>query len=184
MKKAILWMTILLAGCSSPDNDPIKPEQESVLKEEGNNVQNEPKKLEFSEVSELEPVEKIDIHNDDVIVKSAGVKVKKITDSVDTVGEPKKNYKLSDSALGTQIELSRSQIVLGWYAVNEDESSKLKSLESIRVAQRLARSMLGIEGGKLVDQITQKGKIEPQIIDGYEVTGSCVYAPCILRISR
>ena len=185
MKKIVLLMGVLLVGCSSPDSDPIKQEQESVLKEEGNNVQNEPTKLEFSEVSELEPVEKIGIRNDEEIVKSAGVPAKKIIDSVDTVGEPKKIYQFADSVFGTQIELSRSQILLAWIAVNEDESSRTQSLESIAIAQHLARAMLGIEGGKLVDETTTNGKIEPQAVDSYQITmGTCISGLCSLKIQR
>lgn len=178
MKKGILLMAILLAGCSSPNS-------ESIQKEEQISVQSESKKLEFPPINQQEPIAKVDIHDDEAIVKSVGVPAKKIIDSVDSVGEPKKIYQFADSVFGTQIELSRSQISLAWIAVNEDESSRTKSLKSIAIAQHLARAMLGIEGGKLVDEITSKGKIESQQIEGYQVTaGSCISGLCSLKIQR
>lgn len=45
--------------------------------------------------------------------------------------------------------------------------------------------MLGIEGGKLVDIITTKGSIEPQVINGYQITmGTCISGLCSLKIGR
>ena len=178
MKNIVLLIAILLVGCSSSDGD-------SIQQEEKTSVQSEANKFEFPPINQQEPISKVDIHDDKAIVKSVGVPAKKIIDSVDSVGEPKKIYQFADSVFGTQIELSRSQILLAWIAVNEDESSRTKSLASIAVAQRAARAMLGIEGGKLVDEITSKGKIESQQIEGYQVTaGSCVSGLCSLKIQR
>ena len=178
MKKIVILMGILLVGCSSPDS-------ENTQKEEQVSVANESKKLDFPSADLQGPLPKFDIHDDEAIVKSAGVPAKKIIDSVDTVGEPKKIYQFADSVFGTQIELSRSQILLAWIAVNEDESSRTQSLESIAIAQHLARAMLGIEGGKLVDETTTNGKIEPQAVDSYQITmGTCISGLCSLKIQR
>lgn len=178
MKKIVLLMGILLVGCSNS-------ESENTQKTEQTSIENESKKLDFPSVDQQASLPRVDIHDDEAIVKSAGVPTKKIIDSVDTAGEPKKIYQFADSIFGTQIELSKNQILLGWIAVNEDESSRTKSLKSIAIAQHIARAMLGIEGGKLVDEITNKGKIESQQIEGYQVTaGSCISGLCSLKIQR
>jgi len=176
MKKVFLLSAVLLAGCSGAEsvNEPVKSEQEK-----------QTSTIAFEPRNALESVKKIDISNDQAIIKSAGVAVKKEVDSVDTAGEPKKIYMFADSSFGTQIELSRSQIILAWIAVNEDESSRTKSLESIAIAQQLAHAMLGEEGGQLVDEITNKGKIEPQKVDGHQITmGACISGTCLLKIER
>lgn len=178
MKKIILLMAILLTACSSPDSA-------SIHQEEKVKIQSESEKLESFPIKPQEPITTVDIHDDEAIIKSADVSVKKVIDSVDTVDEPKKIYQFADSAFGTQIELSRSQIVLAWIAVNEDESSRTKTLESVAIAQRLSRAMLGTEGVNLVDEIIEKGKIEPQIVNSYQITmGLCVSGLCSLKIKR
>lgn len=178
MKKIVLLMGILLVGCSSSDS-------ENTQKEEQVSAANESKKLDFPSADQHASLPKVDIHDDEAIIKSAGVAAKKIIDSVDTVGEPKKIYQFADSVFGAQIELSKAQIVLDWIAVNEDESSKTKSLASIAIAQKLAVSMFGIEGGKLVDELTLERKIDPQNLNGHQVLmGTCVSGMCTLKIDR
>ena len=178
MKKIVLLMGILLVGCSSSDS-------ENTQKEEQVSAANESKKLDFPSADQHASLPKVDIHDDEAIVKSAGVPTKKIIDSVDTAGEPKKIYQFADTIFGTQIELSKNQIVLGWIAVNEAESSRKKSLKSIAIAQKLAISMFGIEGGKLVDELTLQGKIAPQNLNGHQVLmGTCVAGICTLKIDR
>lgn len=178
MKKIVLLMGILLVGCSSSDS-------ENTLKEEQVSVANESKKLDFPSADQYASLPRVDIHDDKAIVMSAGVPTKKIIDSVDTVGEPKKIYQFADSIFGTQIELSKNQILLGWIAVNEDESSRKKSLASIAIAQKLAVSMFGAEGGKLVDELTLQDKIDPQNLNGHQVLmGTCVTGLCTLKIDR
>ncbi|MFN3288923.1 MAG: hypothetical protein ACK410_00470 [Acinetobacter sp.] len=178
MKKIVLLMGILLVGCSNS-------ESENAQKTEQTSIENESKKLDFPSADQHASLPKVDIQDDEAIVKSAGVPVKKTLDSVDTVGEPKKIYQFADSVFGAQIELSKNQIVLGWIAVNEDESSKTKSLASIAIAQKLAVSMFGIEGGKLVDELTLEGKIDPQNLNGHQVLmGTCVSGMCTLKINR
>lgn len=176
MKIVILLSVLFLIACSDFEKTNNSNQAE---------VQTQATVIEFQPVSTQQPVQKIDITDDEAIIKSAGVPIKKIIDSVDTVGEPKKIYQFADSVFGTQIELSRSQILLAWIAVNEDESSRAKSLASIAIAQKLARAMFGIEGGKLVDEITIQGKIDPQNLDGHQVTmGTCVSGLCSLKIGR
>jgi len=178
MKKIVLLMGILLVGCSNS-------ESENTQKTEQTSIENESKKLDFPSADQHASLPKVDIQNDEAIVKSAGVAVKKVIDSIDTVGEPKKIYQFADSIFGTQIELSKNQILLGWIAVNEDESSKKKSLASIAIAQKLAVSMFGAEGGKLVDELTSQGKIDPQNLNGHQVLmGTCVSGFCTLKIDR
>ena len=178
MKKIVLLMGILLVGCSSS-------ESENTQKTEQISIENESKKLDFPSADQHASLPKVDIHDDEAIVKSAGIPVKKIIDSVDTVGEPKKIYQFADSIFGTQIELSKNQILLGWIAVNEDESSRTKSLASIAIAQKLAVSMFGTEGGKLVDELTLQGKIYPQNLNGHQVLmGTCTSGMCLLKIDR
>ena len=178
MKKIVLLMGVLLVGCSNSDG-------ENTQKEEQVSVESEVKKLDFPSADQHASLPKVDIRDDEAIVKSAGVPTKKIIDSVDTVGEPKKIYQFADSIFGTQIELSKNQILLGWIAVNEDESSRKKSLASIAIAQKLAVSMFGIEGGKLVDELTLQGKIDPQNLNGHQVLmGTCVSGFCTLNIDR
>lgn len=178
MKKIVLLMGILLVGCSNSDG-------ENTQKEEQVSVESEMKKLDFPSADQFASLPKVNIHDDKAIVKRAENPVKKVTDSTDTDGEPKKIYQFADSIFGTQIELSKNQIVLGWIAVNEDESSRMKSLASIAIAQKLAVSMFGIEGGKLVDELTLNGKIDPQNLDGHQVlTGTCVSGMCTLKIER
>lgn len=178
MKKIVLLMGILLVGCSNS-------ESENTQKTEQTNIENESKKLDFPSADQYASLPKVDIHDDEVIVNSAGVPTKKIIDSVDTDGEPKKIYQFADSIFGTQIELSKNQILLGWIAVNEDESSRKKSLASIAIAQKLAVSMFGSDGGKLVDELTLEGKIDPQNLNGHQVLmGTCVTGLCTLKIDR
>jgi cell division protein FtsI/penicillin-binding protein 2 len=178
MKKIVLLMGILLVGCSSS-------ESENTQKTEQISIENESKKLDFPSADQHASLPKVDIHDDEAIVKSAGTPVKKVSDSTDTDGKPKKIYQFSESAFGTQIELSKNQIVLAWVAVNEDESSRTKSLASIAIAQKLAVSIFGIEGGKLVDELTQKGKIDPQNLNGHQVLmGTCTSGMCLLKIDR
>lgn len=178
MKKIVLLMGVLLVGCSSSEGENNqKKEQESVTSESKN--------LDFPPVDQQASIPKIDIYDDEAIVKSVATPVKKVSDSTDTDGKPKKIYQFSDSGFGTQIELSKNQIVLGWVAVNEDESSRTKSLASIEIAQKLAVSMFGTEGGKLVDELTLQGKIDPQNLDGHQVLmGTCVLGMCTLKIVR
>lgn len=178
MKKIVLLMGVLLVGCSNS-------ESENVQKEDPVRTVSEPKKLDFPPVEQQASIPKVDIHDDLAIVKSAGVPVKKTLDSVDTVGEPKKIYQFADSVFGAQIELSKSQIQLVWIAVTEDESSRAKSFQSISIAQKLAVAMFGVEGGKLVDELTLKGKVEPQNLQGHQVlSGSCISGICVLKIDR
>lgn len=178
MKKIVLLMGILLVGCSNS-------ESENTQKTEQTSIENESKKLDFPSVDEQASLPRVDIHDDEAIVKSAGVPTKKIIDSVDTAGEPKKIYQFADTIFGTQIELSKNQILLGWIAVNEDESSRTKSLASIAIAQKLGVSMFGTDGGKLVDELTLEGKIDPQNLDGHQVLmGTCVSGMCTLKIER
>lgn len=178
MKKIVLLMGILLVGCSNS-------ESENTQKTEQTSTENESRKLDFPSADQHVSLPKVDINDDEAIVNSAGVPTKKIIDSVDTDGETKKIYQFADSIFGTQIELSKNQILLGWVAVNEDESSRKKSLASIAIAQKLAISMFGIEGGKLVDELTLQGKIDPQNLNGHQVLmGTCVSGLCSLRIDR
>lgn len=178
MKKFVLLMGILLVGCSSSDGGNTQQEEQV-------SVANESKKLDFPSADLQASIPKVDIHDDEAIVKSAVIPAKKIIDSLDTVGEPKKIYQFADSVFGTQIELSKNHIVLGWVAVNEDESSRAKSLTSIAIAQKLAVSMFGIEGGKLIDELTLQGKIDPQNLNGHQVLmGTCVSGMCTLKIDR
>lgn len=178
MKKIVLLMGILLVGCSNS-------ESEYTQKTEQTNIENESKKLDFPSADQYVSLPKVNIHDDEAIVKRAETPVKKVTDSTDTDGEPKKIYQFADSIFGTQIELSKNQIILGWVAVNEDESSRKKSLESITIAQKLAISMFGIEGGKLVDELTLQGKIAPQNLNGHQVLmGTCVSGFCTLKVDR
>lgn len=178
MKKIVLLMGILLVGCSNSESENTQKTQQTSIKSES-------KKLDFPSADQHGSLPKVDIHDDEEIVKSAGTPVKKISDSTDTDGKPKKIYQFSESGFGTQLELSKNQILLGWVAVNEDESSRVKSLASIAIAQKLAVSMFGIEGGELVDELTKQGKIDPQNLNGHQVlVGTCVTGMCTLKIDR
>lgn len=178
MKKIVLLMGILLVGCSNS-------ESENTQKTEQTKIENESKKLDFLSADQHASLPKVDIRDNEAIVKSAGTPVKKISDSTDRDGKTKKIYQFSESSFGTQIELSKNQIVLGWVAVNEDESSRKKSLASIAIAQKLAVSIFGIEGGKLVDELTLLGKIDPQNLNGHQVLmGTCVSGLCTLKVDR
>lgn len=45
--------------------------------------------------------------------------------------------------------------------------------------------MFGIEGGKLVDELTLQGRIDSQNLNGHQVLmGTCVSGLCTLKIDR
>lgn len=76
-------------------------------------------------------------------------------------------------------------MILSWIAVNDTDSAKAKSIESIKIAQKIARSVLGDEGGKLVDQTIQSGKGQEITIDGHSVmVTDCVMGTCLMHIER
>lgn len=62
---------------------------------------NESKKLDFPSADQHASLPKVDIWDDEAIVKSTGTPVKKVSDSTDTDGKPKKIYQFSESAFGT-----------------------------------------------------------------------------------
>lgn len=176
----------VVIGLTAPDAEQTNTDgTPSQNFEQSDNIENEPtvKKFDFKHVDPQQPVARVtDINNDDEIIKSAGVPVFKTIDSTDSKGEPKKIYKFAD--FGTQIELSRSQIIIGWIAADDTESAKLKSQESIAVAQRLARAVLGLEAGYLVDKAIAGGS-GAVYVDGYKVRYSpCIGGSCLITVER
>lgn len=169
MKKITLLLCLGLLGCSGSNNP-------QTAKNTG---------FEFQPVDLTTKVPRVDIHHDDAIVQSAGVPVKKVIDSTDSDNQPKKIYQFAETIFGTQVELSKTQMILSWIAVNDTDSAKAKSIESIKIAQKIARAVLGDEGGKLVDQTIQSGKGQETTIDGHSVmVTDCVMGTCLMHIER
>ncbi|QHH99219.1 hypothetical protein [Acinetobacter dispersus] len=179
MKKYILvLMIMIISGCSSEEHISTSTKDSPISDAVATH------QIDFQPVDSNEDVARIDdIHNDNEIIKSAAVPVFKTIKSTDSNGEPKKIYKFAD--FGAQLELSRTQIIIGWVAADDTESAKEKSLESIKVAQRVARSLLGLEAGRLVDKVTAGGKGEEIMIDGYKAFATdCMGGSCMLKIYR
>ena len=105
----------------------------------------EPVKPQLPKQEDL-PVARVDIHDDQAIVKSAGVPVVSTSDSSDEKGEPKKIYIFNHEYVGTQIELSRSKLVLAWTVASDGEIVKKMTPENIKLARLLARGLLGLDG--------------------------------------
>ncbi|WP_151717136.1 hypothetical protein [Acinetobacter sp. TUM15071] len=168
MKKITLLLCLGLLGCSGSDNP--QTSQKSGF--------------EFQPVDLTTKVPRVDIHNDDAILKSAGVLVKKISLGNDTENKPKKIYEFGDSRLGAQVELSQSEMVLSWVTLKDTEEQKAKSLESIKIAQRVARAIFGDEGGKFVDETIQTGKGQQTTINGHKILMTDCVGVCLMHIER
>ncbi|MFZ1576351.1 MAG: hypothetical protein WAT36_14165 [Chromatiaceae bacterium] len=145
------------------------------------------KPISYDPVNLSESVARIDIKDDKAIIKAAGVPVNRTTSSTDDKGEPKKIHVFGTGSLTLQIELSRTQIIIGWIAANDTDEALTKGIKNVKIAQRLARSLLGIDGGRLVDRVmtgyTLRGDT---LIEGYRVSSaSCAGGSvCLIKIHR
>lgn len=139
----------------------------------------------YQPIDQNDPVARVDISNDKAIVAASGAPVNRKTNSTDTKGEPKKIYIFGNGGLTSQIELSRSQIVLAWYVANDDADAINKSIKNVKIAQRLARSILGLEGGLLVDRLMTGYRMREGIIEGHRITSATCMGPiCAFMIDR
>lgn len=146
----------------------------------------EPVEQKYPVIDIDDPIAKVDIYDDQAIVKSAGVPVVRTSDSSDTEGEPKKIYIFNHKYVGSQVELSRTQIVIGWTIANDSDLVKKMSPENVKVVQRLARATLGLNGGKAIDDAMQGKGLKDGMIDGHKVwVTPCVdTTSCMMKIYR
>ncbi|WAU72970.1 MULTISPECIES: hypothetical protein [unclassified Acinetobacter] len=176
-----VFCIFLFIGCSDQSNPQVNAEQFS---DENTKVTQHDGVIEVSPIeNKEESFKQVDIHSDKEIINSAGVPVLKTIDSTDSNNKPKKIYKFAD--FGTQLELSKDEIIIGWIVANDTESAKVKSAESVRIAQRLANSLLGDEAVQLVDKVTAGGDGETVTLKGYRASVSnCIGGMCVLKIDR
>lgn len=139
----------------------------------------------FAPVDPSEPVAQVDIHDDKAIVKSAGVPVVRTSDSTDQNGEPKKIYIFNHKDVGAQVELSRTELHIAWHVYNDAPDARKNSEANVKVAQRLARAALGLEGGRLVDRMMEGKRFKQTTVAGHAVSSAaCVGTMCAMTIAR
>ncbi len=131
-------------------------------------------------------IQKVDIHNDQAIVDAAGLPVKWTSDSTDLDDKPKKIYGfMEEGKFGTQVEISKKWIVIGWQISKEDPDIAARSETNILTAKKIAGAVLGEDGVNLVAQVTGGNPMKSGIVGGYQIgSASCVGFQCSLTITR
>lgn len=127
----------------------------------------------------------VEIQDDKAIVAAAGVPVLGQSDSTDSSGQPKTIYQFLRKGVGAQLELSQSELVIGWVQYADGADAAKNSAENRALARRVAVATLGSAGGELVDAVAAGRPVQSGQVGGHAVSSAaCVGTMCGFKISR
>lgn len=172
---------IALVGCSESP----APSSEAPMPS-ANNTQSSPTVRQPAPPIPKIEVQKVDIHDDQAIVDAAGLPVEWKSDSTDSDDQPKKIYGFTaKDKFGTQVELSKNWIVIGWQISKESPEIAAQSETNILTAKKIAGAVLGEDGVNLVAQVTGGNPMKSGMVGGYKISSAtCVSYQCGLKIAR
>ncbi|HEM7785385.1 TPA: hypothetical protein U2L20_001749 [Acinetobacter baumannii] len=162
----ILLCSFGFIGCSSSDNQPTEKTQADKDQEAAQiRQQFEDRKAELEEedkphfdwprVDYTKTVAKVDLNNDQAILKAVGKPVQDTENGGDANGEPMKSYWFSKQpAYGLQIDLSREAIKVMWQF---DAKEPAKATAAFEDGQRITRALLGGKVGSELYENISKG---------------------------
>lgn len=146
-----------------------------------------PTKIEYEPFDIRDAVERADLLDDDQLIAAAKVPVIRRSDETDSKGEPAKYYGFAKKHEGeVGLMISRSYILLNWWKIEDEPSQVDFTKRNFKIAQRLARSMLGLDGAVLVDRVMSNNETRQDIVvDGVKVVSArCVVGVCTLKVER
>lgn len=141
--------------------------------------------FEWPKVDYTQPVAKVDLKNDQAIIKAVGKPIADQEKLTNENGEPATTYYFSKTnASGLEVTLSREFIDVAWQ-FNDKEPEK--AAEFFNDGQRITRALLGgKEGAALYENIAKGGKVDfLSLDDGIEIHNArCGAYMCRYQVVR
>ncbi len=141
--------------------------------------------FEWPKVDYTQPVAKVDLKNDQAIIKAVGKPIADQEKLTNENGEPATTYYFSKTnASGLEVTLSREFIDVAWQF---NDKEREKAAEFFNDGQRITRALLGgKEGAALYENIAKGGKVDfLSLDDGIEIHNArCGAYMCRYRVVR
>jgi hypothetical protein len=140
--------------------------------------------FDWPRVDFTKPVAKVNLHDDQAIIKAVGVPVVDKEQATDPDGEPSTIYFFDESNINVlQLELSRTRIAVMW---RYDSADKESSTKIFNQGQQLTRAILGGKDGAYLYEALAKGlRFDEQAFDEVVISNAkCSKLACLYEVGR